>query len=40
MLAVWYPIELLKGAAGTRDVYAVILLAILFVGAVWRILRR
>ena len=37
MLAVWYPIELLRGMPGPTDPYFIILVSVLFVLAVARI---
>ncbi len=39
MLAVWYPIELLRGIAGPVDVYFLILVAVLFLWGISRIGR-
>jgi hypothetical protein len=40
MLAVWYPLDLLRHALGPPDVYCIILVTVLLVWAVARIGRK
>ncbi len=40
MLAVWYPLELLKGPTGPTDMYFIILVTVLFFEAIVHIRKR